>query len=228
MAVREEMIIKEYLEYICNNNFPCVAAKAAVAKHQVRCMVAGNMACPNDDSAILNFLYAFVDAYRLAASPFHSAVILFDGMIHSEEQYDQLLWQRLQSLADLDAANYKYDQRVDKDPASAEFSFSLKEEAFFIIGLHPLNNRPGRRFSYPAIVFNPHAEFVRMRKSGGYEKMKVIVRKRDLATAGSINSMLDDFGNASETFQYSGKQYEPSWQCPLKINHGTNDHNPTP
>ena len=126
-----------------------------------------------------------------------------------------MLWQRLQALSNLDAENYDYDRRVDSDPASAHFSFSLKQEAFFIIGLHPGSKRPARQFSYPTLAFNPHQEFEKLRATHHYEPMKKVVRKRDLAYSGSINPMLTDFGEVSEAIQYSGKFYSRDWQCPF-------------
>ena len=47
----------------------------------------------------------------------------------------------------LDAENYNYDDRVEADPSSAKFSFSIKEEAFYIIGLHAASSRQARQFS---------------------------------------------------------------------------------
>lgn len=228
MAPAKEMecIKQEYLSYIDNKDFACIGAKAALAKEQIQCFMAGNMACPKDDSDILNFLYKFIDDYRKSKELYHSAVVIFrDPGVINDEQFDKLMWQRLQSLSDFDSANYKYDFRVDADPSSSNFSFSLKEESLFIIGLHPVNSRPLRRFSYPALVFNPHWQFEQLRKSGKYEKMKHVVRKRDIAFSGSINPMLKDFGDASEVYQYSGCKYDQAWQCPLKINHAAIEHN---
>lgn len=228
MAAIEENIISEYLGYLSNRTFPCIAAKAAVAKQHVRCMVAPDLASSAHDTRILDFLYGFIDDYREVTEPFHSAAIIFESpVIHSEETFEQLLWQRLQSLSNLDAQQYRYDPRVNPDPASGEFSFSLKSEGFFIIGLHPASSRQSRQFDYPVIAFNPHSEFEHLRAEGRYDKMKAIVRKRDLANTGSINPMLNDFGNTSEVLQYSGRKYDGSWKCPLKINHG-NEHNPAP
>ena len=34
---------------------------------------------------------------------------------------------------------------------------------------------------------------------------------------GSINPMLSDFGSGREAAQYSGRQVEPGWTCPLKV-----------
>jgi FPC/CPF motif-containing protein YcgG len=225
---REE-IIEAYHNFIGKKDFACVAARAALAKEHIKCFVADHMACPKDDAAILEFLYHFIDYYRETKEPFHSAAIIFKGPdMYSEDMYESLLWQRLQALSNMDANIYGYDQRVDADPASPKFSFSLKEEAFFIIGLHPSSSRPTRQFGYPAIVFNPHAEFEKLRSGDRYDKLKTVVRKRDVAYSGTINPMLDDFGTVSEVYQYSGKKYSTNWQCPLQINHARISNNPTP
>ncbi len=215
-----ESIIEEYNNYLSAKEFPCVAAKAALAKQQVKCIVAEHMACPKDDIAILQFLYDFIDGYRSSAHLFHSASIIFKGPeFINEDMFDRLLWQRLQSLANIDAQYYKHDKRVDQHPLSANFSFSIKEEAFFIIGLHPSSSRLARRFKYPTLAFNPHAQFENLRAANNYDKMKNIVRKRDIAFSGSVNPMLDDFGTSSEVYQYSGKIYDSTWKCPLNFNH---------
>src|SRR6476620_6336695 len=113
------LIIEEYLEYLRNKEFPCIGAKAALAKQQVRCMVAAHMACPKDDQAILEFLYFFVDDYRRSGELYQSAAIIFQQPTFlNEELFDKLLWQRLQSLSDMDANNFEYDKRVNIDPCS--------------------------------------------------------------------------------------------------------------
>ena len=229
MALPDSEIIEEYLAYIECREFPCIAAKAALSRQQVKCMVAGNIACPNNDAEILQFLYDFVDVYRSSKEFYHSATIIFSGPeINSEEMFDALLWQRLQALEILDAKKYDYDNRVEADPASAKFSFSIKEEAFYVIGLHPASSRHARQFKYPALVFNPHAQFEQLRASTKFEAMKNTVRKRDLAFSGSVNPMLHDFGESSEVYQYSGRKYDDTWQCPLKITHAKTQHNSSP
>ena len=218
----DDEIMESYRSFLSGRDFPCVAAREAVAREQVHCFVAGHMACPAHDRQILDFLYSFVDQYREKENLFHSAAIIFkQPFIDSSESFDGMMWMRLQALADLDAEHYGYDRRVTSDPNSENFSFSLKEEAFFIVGLHPESPRKTRRFNYAALAFNPHSQFDRLRSNGQYQKMQNIVRKRDLAYSGSINPMLRDFGTSSEVFQYSGREYGSDWSCPLKINHGT-------
>ena len=227
-ATNKHPVVEEYLSFLENKEFPCIAAKAALARQQVKCMVAGNMACPKDDTGILQFLYEFVEEYRMSKDFYHTATIVFSGpQIDDEKLFDELLWQRLQALEILDAENYSYDNRVESDPSSSSFSFSIKEEAFYIIGLHPASSRQARQFKYPALVFNPHAQFEQLRSTTKYEVMKNTVRKRDIALSGSVNPMLQDFGESSEVFQYSGRKYDETWQCPLKITHAETKHNPS-
>lgn len=221
-----EKIKEEYFSFVDNKDFACIAAKAALAKQQIECFVADSIACPKDDYAILQFLYSFIDDYRNSSELYHSAAVIFKGNeVYNEEVFDKMMWQRLQVLSDMDSQRYGYDTRVDNDPRSHDFSVSLKKESFFIIALHAASSRPLRRFKYATLVFNPNMQFEELRKTGKYDKMKDVVRKRDLAFSGSINPMLADFGGASETYQYSGRQYTSAWQCPLKINHGQAEHN---
>lgn len=219
LPVNNDAYVQEYRAFLNCKEYPCVAARAALQKQHVRVFVADHMACPKDDRAILDFLYQFVDEYRSSADFFYSVAIVFKGHDTplAEETFETLLFQRIQALADMDSANYPYDKRVSSDPSSRDFSFSIKEEAFYIIGLHPGSNRAARRFAYPALVFNPHQQFHELRQTNRYEKMKKIVRQRDTAFSGSVNPMLQDFGSSPEVFQYSGRKLDPSWQCPLTI-----------
>jgi FPC/CPF motif-containing protein YcgG len=213
----DEEIVKEYREFLNKKEFPCIGAKAALSRnHHIKCIVLSHIGCPVEDTEALQFLYHFVDAYRLSKDPYHSAAVIFKKPTNiTEEAFEDLFWQRLHSLSTLDKRNYAHDTRVDADPSSEKYSFSLKSEAFFIVGLHPASSRKARQFKYPTLVFNPHAEFEKLRASKRFAKMKVVVRKRDIKYSGSINPMLNDFGNASEVYQYSGKRYTSDWVCPL-------------
>ncbi len=216
----EQHIVEEYLAFIKNDEFPCIAAKAALAKQQIKCYVAGHMACPKDDQAILAFLYDFVKEYRKANTLYHSATIIFQSPVDmAEEDFDKLLWMRLQAISNLDAKNFSYDKRVASEPQSPHFSFSIMEEAFFIIGLNPGSNRLTRQFKYPTLTFNAHAQFEQLRELNKFDKMQEVVRKRDLIYSGSVNPMLENYGVASEVYQYSGIKYDEQWKCPLNIKH---------
>ena len=218
---QDEDIIDEFRKHLSQKDFPCIGAKTALASGQLKCMVAYHMGCPHQDGEVLQFIYDFVDQFRNSGSLYHSAAVLFRQPVDlNEEIFEKLLWERLQSLSDLDALQYAYDPRVSENTASPYFSFSLKSEAFFIIGLKPESKHASRRFTYPAIIFNPHLQFQTLRETEKYNHLKSVIRKRDIQYSGTINPVLKDFGEASEVFQYSGRLQDENWQCPLKINHG--------
>lgn len=211
-------VIDAFKGMIGDKAFPCAAAKDALNKGNIEVFTAGHLACPVDDEKILEFIYEFTQQFRNRENGFHSAVVLFPltGPL-DEQQFETLLFQRLKALRTLDAINFAYDTRVSDDPQSANFSFSLMQEAFYIIGLHPGSSRPARRFPVPAMVFNPHVQFEDLREKGLYDKMKNIIRKRDNAFSGSVNPMLTDFGDRSEIFQYSGRVHDNQDKCPFDI-----------
>ena len=227
--LNQSEIIDSLIHHIAEREFPCIAAHESVHKNTLKCYVADHMACPKDDRAILHFMYNFIDDFRKEMKGFHSAAVIFKAPVDiDEEQFDQLLWQRLQSLSDLGAVQYDYDPRVDADVSPPNFSFSLKSEAFYIIGMHSSNARKARRFAYPTLIFNPHTQFEKLRENNQYGKMQHIVRNRDKHFSGSVNPMLADFGDVSEVFQYSGRIYSKDWECPLKPKHAAiKDHTST-
>ncbi len=216
----DQSIIQEFNDYISDQSFPCIGAKAALAKNSLSVMVAGHMACPFHDLSIFNFLCGFTENYHKNSDKLNGAVIIFKEPITiTEIEFENFMWSRLQSIADLDAAKYKYDKRVDRNPISEKFSFSIKEEGYFIIGMHPGSSRKARQFGYPALVFNPHAQFEALKEKGKYSYMQKAIREKDKKHSGSINPMLSDFGNSSEVLQYSGKNYTNGLTCPLKFKH---------
>lgn len=221
--------LAESLEvFISAVTFPCLMAKAALNSSQLKSITVPDMGCPAHDAAILQFLYQFVDEFKKPHSGYSSAAVIFEKPSNlTETLFEQLMWERLQALSNLDALQYSYDKRVSADPVNENFSFSIKEEAFYIIGMHPASSRMARRFYFPVLVFNPHAQFELLRLAQKYEKVKQVIRKRDIALSGSVNPMLSDFGQASEALQYSGKQHDQQWKCPLYSKHQNNDNHST-
>jgi uncharacterized protein len=214
-------IRNDFFNFINNKIFPCVGAKTAISKNQLSCMVAGNIFCPSHDKEILSYLYSFIDNYQLSNNNFHSAAIIFTGPENiTEEMYETAFWQRLQAISNIDAQLFGFDKRVSSDIDSPLFSFSIKEEAMFVVGMHAASSREARRFAYPAIIFNPHEQFDVLKRTNKYKSLQSSIRKRDIAFSGSINPMLNDHAITPEIVQYSGKNYGNQFTCPLKINHG--------
>ncbi len=222
MISEAEILVKnEFVEFIENKFFPCIGAKTAMAKNQLSCLVAAHIFWPSDDEKIVAFLHTFIDKYRTSHHPFHSAAIIFIAPQDiTETGYETAFWQRLQAISNIDAQHYKFDSRVSSDIQSPLFSFSIKVEALFAVGMHGSCSRDARRFKYPAIVFNPHAQFDMFKQTTKYKNLQSSIRKRDMVFSGLINPMLNDHAISPEIIQYTGKNYGHLFSCPLKINHG--------
>ena len=208
---------RQLFSHVDAARFPCVGAKAALARGTLQVLACNRIDSAWDDVRIHDELMRFGAAYREEPTLFRSLAIVFEGPDDlTEEQFERALWGRVQSLSNKDVwRGQYYDERVSSDPAQPHFSLSFGGEAFFIVGLHPHASRPARRFERPTLVFNLHDQFERLRAQGKYETMREKILVRDELLAGSRNPMLARHGEASEARQYSGRAVEPDWAPPF-------------
>lgn len=214
----QTLLQARFESFIRSSSFPCVGAKSALSKGQLRVMVARDVRSAWDDLPIHSELHAFAQRYKADPKLFQSFAVLFTGPLDlCEEQFEAHMWRRIQSLTDKDVwRGAEQDARVDTAPDSPHFSLSFGGEAFFAVGLHPNASRDARRFETPAIVFNLHDQFERLRADGLYDKLRAAILGRDEALQGSLNPMLARHGEASEARQYSGRAVDDSWRCPMQ------------
>ncbi|HEX4855471.1 MAG TPA: guanitoxin biosynthesis heme-dependent pre-guanitoxin N-hydroxylase GntA [Limnobacter sp.] len=211
-----------FMDYIEEDSFPCVGAKAALARGEIQVHEYGLLNHPANDEPLLDALVDFVDMLDSCAgddSRVHSFVAVFNGPRDTNElDFENLLWTQLYNLHVLDVdRGAPAASDISSDTDSPQFSLSLAGHPFFVIGLHPGSSRMARRFQSPVLVFNSHQQFEKLRENGRYEKMQAATRKRDIALQGSINPNLSDFGTNSEARQYSGRKTAVDWKCPFNF-----------
>ena len=208
----------EFLAEIRAADFPCVGAKSALATGNLDVTPARDITSAWNDVAIHQKLMQWAWDYDRDVKALRSLAVVFEGPLDlSEKAFEQALWERLQSLVDKDCwRGQVLDRSVSADPDDPKFSLSLGGQAFFVVGLHPAASRPARRFPRPAMVFNLHDQFVRLREEGRYERMREAIVARDVALAGSPNPMLSKHGENSEARQYSGREVGEEWSCPFR------------
>ena len=210
-------IAETFRDFVREPSFPCVGAKAALARDNMRIIVGRDLGSAWDDLRILPELTSLAADYRADPEPFQTLVVIFQlPESIGEVEFEDRMWQRIQSLADKDALwlQNPRDARVSDDPDDPHFSLSFGGEAFFVVGLHPGASRPARRFERPALVFNLHDQFEQLRAQKRYEKLRAAILDRDLSLAGSLNPMLARHGEGSEARQYSGRAVGTDWECP--------------
>ncbi|MBJ6984390.1 guanitoxin biosynthesis heme-dependent pre-guanitoxin N-hydroxylase GntA [Luteimonas sp. MC1750] len=214
-------LTRSFLDHVANPAFPCVGSKAALARDAIETFELGALGDRRNDVPLLDALAEFgavLDASAEDDLTVRAFVALFDGPGDtSEQRFEALLWSQLQRLHELDVGRgARWSSDVSRDPADPRFSLSLAGHPFFVIGLHAGASRTARRFESPALVFNSHRQFDRLKGDGRYAKMQAATRERDIALQGSINPNLADYGAASEARQYSGRAVGSDWTCPFR------------
>ncbi|HET6231051.1 MAG TPA: guanitoxin biosynthesis heme-dependent pre-guanitoxin N-hydroxylase GntA [Longimicrobiaceae bacterium] len=194
--------------------FSCLGARAALHHDAYRFGAYGEMGGEAATSALSRDLAAFAEGH--GEDDFASFVAVFlEHPAEAEAEFEARLWKQLRALHAADPSA-EWDPAVSDDPADPHFSFSFGGRAFFVVGLHPASSRAARRFGWPALVFNPHAQFERLRADGRYGRLREAIRAREMALQGSLNPNLADFGEQSDARQYSGRAVEPGWRCPFR------------
>ena len=203
--------------FVLRPEFPCVGAKAAFNSSSYVLHTYGDLASDDATVKLSNALCDFTQSELPRSSEYATFIAIFAGPQETDElQFENLFWQQLRRLHQLDAAHFDWDPNVRSDPADPHFSFSFGGQALYVIGLHANSSREARRFPWPALVFNPHEQFERLRADGKWQRMQETIRARDLELQGTINPMLSDFGEESEARQYSGRAVEVDWRAPFK------------
>ena len=206
----------EFRAFVAAPGFSCLAGKGAVRSGGYQLGVYGALGSRRSARELARDLATFAAESPDGGAGLRAFAAVFPVRApQTEEQFEQRLWQQLQRLHERDAGRDLWDAKASDDPDDPHFAFSFAGQAMFVVGMHPSSSRLTRRFRWPALVFNPHDQFDRLREEGRFERLRAVVREREIALQGSLNPNLSDFGERSEARQYSGRATEGDWGCPF-------------
>lgn len=208
---------QKFEKFILGNDHPCIMAKTVFTMDQVELHSYSDFGSKAAAREIIADLESYIQDYDFTSNDFKTFLAVFpESPNYSEIAFEKMLWKQLANLHEVDSK--EWDPAVSEDVESEHFSFSLNGKAFYIVGMHPGASRKARQSPYPAIAFNLHWQFEKLREMGSYETVRDKIRERDKELQGSINPMLRDFGADSEARQYSGRKVEKEWKCPFHNN----------
>lgn len=215
----ESRIREALADLVAEVDYPCVGAKSVFNRNRAPVTVYDQLADPGATPSLYQDLARFAadhpreDPETGTRPQLASFLAAFRGPIPaSEVEFEELLWRQLALLHGLD--DVEWDEHVSSDPADPRFGFSVAGRAFFVIGMHPAASRAARRTPLPVLVFNLHDQFEQLRVTGGYERLRDTVRRRDARLQGDLNPMVADHGSRSEARQYAGREVPDDWQPP--------------
>jgi FPC/CPF motif-containing protein YcgG len=204
--------------------FPCLGAKSVVNEASYRFGLYAKMACEETTSSLAADLLRFIDERPSIEGEFSTFIACFIGpKTCTPEEFEQALWLQLAALHEVDRTHHPWSDAVSDDPSGPDFGFSFGGHPFFVVGLSPASERWARRFPWPTLVFNDHAQFERLRAEHRFDRLRKLIRDRDTQLHGSVNEMLGDFGAHSEARQYAGRQVSALWRCPVDFQHKDGD-----
>jgi FPC/CPF motif-containing protein YcgG len=197
-------------------DFPCVGAKSIVNQSSYRFGLYRELAEAGSTAGLAFDLWRFIEEQPAMAGEFSSYIACFAApKVRTPKAFEALLWRQLRALHELDRPHHAWSDTVSADPADPRFSFSFAGKAFFVVGLSPAAGRWARRFPWPTLVFNDHAQFERLRQEQRFDRMRDVIRGRDEVLHGAPNEALADFGAHSEARQYAGRRVGAAWRCPV-------------
>jgi len=214
-AQPDHALADAFSSYVLDGDHPCVMARSVVNRKQVFAASYGGLGDEGQCAAVCHDLYEVLSVSEEEAGLYSLAAAFPDHAFHSEQAFENALWEQLMCMHEVDRQLFPWDPCVSEDPSDPEFSFSVGGAAWYVVGLHPRSSRKSRRFQTPTLIFNRHAQFEALREAGRYDSMRDQIRQRDVELQGSVNPMLKNHGEASEAIQYSGRAAGRGWQCPF-------------
>jgi FPC/CPF motif-containing protein YcgG len=201
--------------FLTNDRFSCVAGKAAVSSGAYRFGFYDGFPSKPGTHGLARDLAAFVAEMPHMNARYATFIAVFNDRCGSEAAFEARLWEQLQALHDVDARYFGWAPGFSNDPADPGFAYSIASHPFFLVAMHPAASRISRRFALPAIAFNSHEQFRRLKATGHFERITSIVRKREIELQGSLKGDLAEHGARSEARQYAGRVTEEDWKCPF-------------
>lgn len=212
-SISEEIIRKNFRKFVIKNDHPCIMAQTVFKQDLYEIHDYLNMNDEDSQKQVIRDIRKYIDSYDFENNQFQTFIAVFSqDKFPDELSFERAMWTFLFNLKDNDPESW--DEEVSNDVSSEKFSYSLCGKAFYIVGMHPQSSRNSRSAPYPALVFNLHNQFEKLREMGAYEQVRNRIRKRDKSLQGTINPMVRDFGKRSEAAQYSGRKVSKKWECP--------------
>lgn len=162
--------------------FPCIPAVIGFTKNELRYGFVGD---PREESSSLELgemLTSYSEQYRSFGN-YTSLIIFFKTPeelrnSYNAEQFEQLFWHQLSSLATLD--NMEWPKHIPEDPHHSLWEFCFHGEQYFMYCATPAHkNRQSRYFPNMMFAITPRRVLQEFNKKPTFaERMKIKIRER--------------------------------------------------
>lgn len=197
-------------------NYPCVPALISLERDQYLLGIYNEFGSGKVAADLYRDLAVFRFRQGVSQAPYMSFWAVFKNSVDiTGEQFEGALWSELSALSSVESPDVPWDSNFSSNPESPKFCLSLAGQAMFVVGMHPRSPRKARQFPWPALVFNLYEQFNQLIREDRFAATVKMNRARELKYQGSVNPMVEKYGENWEAIQFSGKENPPHWKCPF-------------
>jgi FPC/CPF motif-containing protein YcgG len=212
----DETIRQDIRKLLGEKFYPCVAAVQSRAKNDFVVETCEGFGTGKSRGQIRSAVLNFLEAWKRTRSTTLSLWIAYpNDKTNSEVAFEKAMWDELSSLTSVEERESDWASGWSQNPNDRNFTLCIGGHAFFVVGLHEQSSRKGRRFPYPALIFNVYDQFRDLQAQGAYDPMVAKNRQRDVRFNGDVNPMSETWGDTWETIQFSGRKNSSEWKCPF-------------
>lgn len=125
-------------QQILGHFYPCTGAISTFTPKSYRFGLYPELASEDAVRAVCHDLYCFSHEFPVINDHFLTFIAMFHGpVLQFEQDFEDLLWKQLPAMHLCDSNFFAWDEKVDSDPQSHRFSFSIGGRAMFVVGPSP-------------------------------------------------------------------------------------------
>lgn len=212
-----DLIERQLRCLVLETPFPCLGARSAFRNGSYLFNVHTDLRTEQGLQSVAADLRRFARVRREMGDFYtYIASFLEPARIDSESRWDEIVWNFLQRLHDIDKD--PWDPRWSKDPDQYDFALSFAGLGQLVVALYPGASRYARRFAWATLVFNPpEQDRANFPDDESFLRFQNKIRDRDERLQGSVNPSLPPTLDDPQAPGFSGMPVDESWQCPLTI-----------
>jgi len=211
-----QRVLKSMRDIISQKDYPCLPALQSFHQNDYLVGIYQGFETGLNSRELVQDLLYFRKKQKESGSPYASFWAVFPmAFVQNETDFENQLWKQLSYLSAVGNQNSQWDPQFSSDPENPRFCFSLHGEALFVVGVSPVSSRKGRRFPFPSFIFNYYDQFTDLAVAGKYDSIVSLNRQREMRFSGSLNPMVEKYGDHREAIQFSGKENAEDWKCPF-------------
>ena len=197
------MANRYFREMVSHSDFPCLGAKAVLAKGDYAMGAYSDMTSTAVAEGVCHDLLKFREMFSDDDGMFSFVAAFEWPELNEELKGASAYFTLLRNMRTADSANgFSWDPKVSRDVDDPHFAFSVAGHGYFVPLFYPAAYFPARRSDVSFVVFNAHDVFAGLRSRGLFAAFRDKIRQRQARIGIEVDPRLGDFGAVNQFDQH--------------------------